>query len=74
MEDACKTPGCTKEAETRGLCQQHYLAAWRAVQRGETSWAEMERLGLCEPSAQVGRPSKFRQVIEQARRKASGRK
>lgn len=65
--EACIHKGCTSHAHSRGLCNQHYLAAYRAVKAGETSWRELERMNMAKPPGKVGRPSKFRQLIEDAR-------
>lgn len=46
----CVVRGCGKEASgSRGMCQACYMAAWRRVNDGETSWPELEKKGLAKP-------------------------
>jgi hypothetical protein len=42
----CLTPGCKKDAETRGLCNADYKAANRKVVSGEVTWEQLEASGL----------------------------
>lgn len=49
----CLAPGCpvlfgknSKHQMKRGLCQKHYMQAYLAIKRCETTWEELEALGL----------------------------
>lgn len=44
----------------RGLSPAQYLALARMVQKGETTWAELERKGIALPA---GRESEFRRHV-----------
>lgn len=45
----CVIGGCSAEAKSRGLCQNHYQSACKAVESEATTWAEMEKLGVSLP-------------------------
>lgn len=48
-----------KQRLRRGLSFADYLVVWRAIKSGKIAdWAEAERLGLCKPKSEKGRPSK----------------
>lgn len=51
MKPNCLIEGCKRDKKgTRGLCRDHYQVAVRRVRQGETTWIELELLGLCEKS------------------------
>lgn len=47
--DICITPGCDRPYHSRGLCDTCRTQARRAIKRGETTWEELEELGLALP-------------------------
>jgi hypothetical protein len=44
----CMTEGCSNSARARGLCMKCYMAAHFRVKSGETSWSQLEALGMCK--------------------------
>lgn len=42
----CRRPSLRRQ---RGVCIPCYAVLFRMVRRGETTWAELERRGLCVP-------------------------
>lgn len=44
----CKIKGCPKAAKNRGLCPCHHQSAYKKVQGGDTTWAELEKLGIAD--------------------------
>ena len=42
----CLIDGCTRAAVSRGLCHACYSVARGTILRNETSWEELENLGL----------------------------
>ena len=42
----CAVPECAKEAKWKGLCQTCYGCAKSMIDNGETTWEELERMGL----------------------------
>lgn len=48
-ESKCLTPGCTGERKVRGLCHPCAASARRLVATRQTSWFELEQLGLTVP-------------------------
>lgn len=42
----CNVKGCKSPQYCRGLCRPCYEAARRRILTGETSWAELETLGM----------------------------
>lgn len=48
----CITPGCGKEAKSRGLCKGCYTSASNAVKRGKVpSWGFLEEHGMALAAA-----------------------
>lgn len=45
----CIVPNCTRPAKLRGVCASCYQNASKLIQRGGTTWEELERLGLVRP-------------------------
>lgn len=41
----CLYPGCNGKHRTRGLCNNHYIAALGLVRAGLTTWAKLEAEG-----------------------------
>jgi len=42
----CRIKGCTGKVHTRGVCFRCYRAAYRLVEREQTTWDELESMGL----------------------------
>ena len=42
----CLNPTCDRESQNRGLCHPCYVAAYRLVKAGKTTWADMEARGV----------------------------
>lgn len=59
----CKIEGCGKRAHTRGVCQNCYRKAANLVKNGETSWEELEEMGLVDSSKKT-RSSAFAKMFE----------
>lgn len=59
--EKCLTDGCTTApyAEGRGLCMSCYSRAKSMVTRKQTTWEELEQLGLALPQE-----SKFEQAFK----------
>lgn len=57
----CKKP---KAPRSRGLCDSCYATARRAVNAGDTSWAELEKLKLAAPLIR----SPFRAALSKSKR------
>jgi len=52
----CLIKDCARiKKGTRGLCQDHYQVAVRRVRQGKTTWDELEKYGLAEPSRRTER-------------------
>jgi len=68
----CLSTDCKATARVRGLCHGCYEKAHRAIKAGITTWEELERLALAEPSKRprTGQKNSFVHLIE-ARRAAS---
>jgi hypothetical protein len=45
----CVVPGCTRQAYSRGLCLPCNRAARKLVEKGETTWKELESMGFALP-------------------------
>lgn len=66
----CLIPKCRGDrVGGRGLCQTCYVKAYRQVILGNTTWEEMEKLGLATPSRQNG--SSIMELIESRRVQSS---
>lgn len=68
MASRCKYPGCSDDAKKRGCCLKHYQKHVRAVAAGETTWAELESLGLVKPDGRLA--TEYGNTLRRARRKA----
>lgn len=63
----CLTPGCGEKRNQRGLCTRCATTARNMVKAGETTWEELESLGLAlRTNAQV---APLRMAVENARKK-----
>lgn len=66
MTEVCLTPNCralaANQATFRGLCLQCYGQAKKMVEAGETTWEQLEEMGL------AGAGSKFKQAFNNARK------
>jgi hypothetical protein len=60
----CLSKGCEKKAKTRGLCPSCYNSANHIVKSGETSWDQLEEMGLSLPSSGREIKSAFRLSFE----------
>lgn len=71
---ACIVPHCDRPAKLRGVCASCYQNAAKLIQRGGTSWAELEKYGLVRPrNSGSGLRAALYQALEEARAKAKGR-
>jgi len=51
----CLTPGCGKGAAAalkRGLCMKCHSEAKKQVNAGNTTWEQLEQMGLAQPAEQ----------------------
>jgi hypothetical protein len=48
--ETCMVDQCKRPADTRGVCKSCYVHARVLVLSGETSWAELESMGLVMPA------------------------
>ena len=48
----CLRPDCTRPARCRGLCPNDYQVALKMVQKGETTWKELEKKGKVRPKTE----------------------
>lgn len=62
-------PECKRTAKTRGMCENCYAGAARKVREKQTTWEELERLGLCRQAITVGprKANKFTQAFDKAK-------
>lgn len=53
----CLTPGCTNRLVSRGLCPSCYISARRIVRDKESTWEQLEAIGLVAPArrASIGK-------------------
>ncbi len=49
----CKLAGCDKDAAIRGLCTGHYQNCLTLISRGTTSWDELVKLEIANPTGQL---------------------
>lgn len=72
----CSIPNCTRPAKLRGVCQSCYQNATKLVQRGSTTWEELERLGVVRPphAGPHGYRSPLYVALETAREQAEEQK
>ena len=54
----CLTPTCSRPSRTRGLCISCYVAASRLIKSGETTWSELESLGMAKAAGEGDAGSK----------------
>lgn len=73
--EKCVVPGCSNDAQTRGLCNGCYLRACKLVNdRADTKegreavWKDLEEKGLAREPEPRGRPSRFSKALEEAER------
>jgi hypothetical protein len=64
----CLTPGCGREAKSRGQCPRCAVGARKAIRDGKTSWAKLEALGLAIPPKHnvIGGKGVFAAALEKA--------
>lgn len=48
----CLIQDCERDAVTRGVCRSCYTTLYLRVEKGETTWAALEKAGLVLPSGQ----------------------
>lgn len=48
MQNGCMIQGCMRTKVRRGLCLVCYSRANKKVEAGETTWAKLAEMGLCE--------------------------
>lgn len=64
----CLIPECSKDSNTRGLCTNCAGTAYFMIKRNETTWEELEKLGLAKPKM-AGRGKKGPLFGELAKRR-----
>lgn len=62
----CMIEGCGNRAAIRGLCRSCHNRATALVKDGETTWEELEKMGLIAPS-QRKRTSAFSAMFEKTK-------
>jgi len=73
MNEECLVDECNRYVHSRGLCRLHYQELSREVREGNTSWTELEELGLAIPSRKYRKGRSGMELIEAARlRKTQG--
>ena len=50
MKNRCMVPNCHNNSVRRGLCAACSIFARRMIEKGETTWEELETAGKCLPS------------------------
>lgn len=55
---SCLIKDCKKRVHSRGICRDHYQIASITVRVGETTWEELERLGMVGPATRIPRGKK----------------
>lgn len=48
-DEFCYMKECNRAIRSRGLCNLHRTEAGRKVRSGQTTWEELEELGLAKP-------------------------
>lgn len=43
MTNRCSYDSCTKEPKLKGMCNNHYMSAWKAKRPGYGSWQSMKK-------------------------------
>lgn len=68
MKKLCIIEGCDREASGgRGLCSACYQSLHRSVKAGDTTWDELERLGLCQARCRSPRQNPAQRALERRR-------
>ncbi len=60
--DKCLVDYCRKELTTfsaRGLCAKHYRSIRRIIEKGKTTWKELEERGKVLPDGRTANTSKL---------------
>lgn len=71
----CMVPGCDRPAKLRGVCQSCYQNAAKLIQRGGTTWEELQKFGLVRPRhSGSGLRAALYRALDEARSKANGGK
>lgn len=65
--ETCRIGGCSNKPHARGLCHRCYRNAAAQVSRGQTSWHELEELGLIRPAYKREASAAFSVALAQAR-------
>jgi hypothetical protein len=74
----CLVPGCgrpvTTPSHARGMCGRCQVEARRMIQAGQTSWRELEDLGLARPPLRkiFKKPTPLTQAMTRKRAEARG--
>lgn len=53
--NVCLIPGCNQSSKHRGQCESCYKSSLRLVNKGVTTWSELESRGLTNPAKKPGR-------------------
>lgn len=69
----CKTPNCNLEIKCRGICKNCYSKYQYWIAKKETTWSELEQLGLAD-AVQSPLPPIIKQAREAAKKKTKGGK
>jgi hypothetical protein len=48
--NGCLVTGCPRSVRSRGLCDVHYTGLALQVSKGNHTWVELEKAGVCLPS------------------------
>lgn len=51
--DKCILRGCSQPVRSKGLCERHYLQAYKQVKRHDVTWTWLVRNGLALPSKRI---------------------
>lgn len=66
--DTCLMPDCARDIYCRGVCRACYNTLHKQVQKGETTWEELEEADLVLPSERQKSPAL--RALERLRRKS----
>ncbi len=67
----CITPGCDHISHYRGLCNGCYQSALAIINTGQTTWLELESLGLADPGRKRTAANRLRDAWIEAKRRKS---